>query len=168
VVKNYPHDPAVPTLSNCTVKGESTRPSETLTNKGPQPATQCHNPCDKGLTKMSCLDSFHFNCDTSFYADCPCSLSNVTIRLFLTEAALAFCPLRVIAVLVSHAVHTRTVITQHSSGDGTGRLGCWLETTGINIRFPAEAKQSLLRNATWFWGLATPQTNGCRRRFLRG
>lgn len=75
-------------------------------------------------------------CYTSFYADCPCSLSNVTICLFLTEAALAFCPLRAIAAPVSHTVPTSTVIAQHSFGDCTAS-GLRASNVAIKIRFPA-------------------------------
>ena len=58
-------------------------------------------------------------CYISFYADCPCSLPNVTICLFLTEAALAFCPhvlsqapylTRSPPALSLHSIHLETVL----------------------------------------------------------
>jgi hypothetical protein len=75
----------------------------------------------------------------SFYADCPCSLSNVTICLFLTEAALAFCPLCIIAAPVPHTVRNSTVITRHSFGDSTAS-GLRASNLAIEIRFPAQLR----------------------------
>jgi len=82
----------------------------------------------------------------SFYADCPCYLSNVTICLFLTEAALAFCPLRPIAAPVPHTVPNSTVITRRSFGDSTAS-GLRDSNLAMKIRFPAQATHRLFSQA---------------------
>lgn len=71
---------------------------------------------------------------------------NVTICLFLTEAALAFCPLRTIAAPVSHTVPTSTVFTQHSFGHSTAS-GLRASNLAIKIRFPAQATHRLFSQA---------------------
>ena len=71
----------------------------------------------------------------------------MTVCLFLTEATLAFCPLRTIPAPVSHTVPTSTVFTQHSFGDSS-TPGLRASNLAIKIRFPAQATRLVFSQAS--------------------